>query len=91
MGGREANVLVLALARVVPFRPSLVFAAHAIFSIGVAAGLQALVTHSLDFFAMSCILAVFGVLHLDALYHSRNFVKGIEHPTKGNVADHKVR
>ncbi len=77
MEGRETNVFVLILARISPRRPSLVFAAHAAFSVGAATGLQALVTHSLDYFVTSCILAVFGVLHLDALYHSRMFVKEI--------------
>lgn len=91
MAGREDNVLVLALASVVPFRPALVFATHAIFSLGVAVGLQALVTHSLDFFSMSCILAVFGVLHLDALHRSRIFVKEIADSKRGNSTGRKVR
>lgn len=72
--GREANALVLALSRIAPRRPAFVFSAHAAFSVGAAAGLQALVTHSLDHFVMSCILAVFGVLHLEAFYQSRAFV-----------------
>lgn len=73
--GREANVLVLVLTRISPRNPPLVFAAHAAFSVGATAGLQALVTHSLDLFVTSCILAVFGLLHLDAFYQNRTFVK----------------
>lgn len=91
MAGREANVLVVALGRVAPHRSYLVFACHASFSIGVAAGLQALVTHFLDIFAMSCILAVFGALHLDALYHSRKFVKEMADSWNENSAGHKAR
>lgn len=74
MEGKEANVFVLALARVAPRKPSVVFAAHAAFSTGVAAGLQALVTHSLDYFVTSCVLSIFGILHLDALYRGKLFV-----------------
>jgi hypothetical protein len=74
VGGREANVFLLALSRIAPQRPALVFVAHAAFSVGAAAGLQALVTHSLDCFVMSCVLAVFGALHVDAFCRSRAFV-----------------
>jgi hypothetical protein len=73
--GREANVLMLVLARISPSKQSVVFAAHSAFSVGAAAGLQALVTHSLDHFVTSCILAIFGVLHLDAFYQNKTFVK----------------
>lgn len=75
LDGREANVIVLMLARISPRKPSVVFVAHAAFSVGAAAGMQALVTHSLDHFVTSCILAIFGVLHLDAFYLNRTFVK----------------
>lgn len=89
MEGREANVLVLALSRIAPRRPAFVFSAHAAFSVGAAAGLQALVTHSLDHFLMSCILAVFGVLHVDGLCHSRAFVM-MAHSREQNAEGKKV-
>jgi len=73
--GREANVLLLMLARISPRVSFVVFAAHAAFSVGAAAGLQALVTHSLDYFVTSCILAFFGILHLEALYRNKTFVE----------------
>jgi len=75
LDGREANVLLLTLARAAPCRPMTVLAAHAVFSIAAAAGLQALVTHSFDFSVTSCILAVFGILHVDAVCRSRQFVR----------------
>lgn len=76
--GREANVLVLTLARLAPNRPAIVFAAHFAFSVGAAAGLQALVTHSLDYSVLSCVLAIFGILHVDALYRSHMFVVKVQ-------------
>lgn len=76
--GREANVLLVALSRIAPNRPALVIAAHFAFSVGAAAGLQALVTHSLDYFVLSCVLAIFGILHVDALYHSHMFVVKVQ-------------
>lgn len=75
---REANVFVLALARLAPNRPPLVIVAHFAFSVVAAAGLQALVTHSLDYFVLSCILAIFGILHVDAFYHSHMFVVKVQ-------------
>ena len=83
---REANVLVLTLARLAPNRPALVIAAHFAFSVGAAAGLQALVTHSLDYFAMSCVLAIFGILHVDALYRSHMFVRKVQLAGEENTA-----
>lgn len=91
MEGREANVFVLALARVAPGNPSIIFAAHAAFSIGAAAGLQALVTHSLDYFVTSCVLSIFGILHLDALYRSKLFVDEIAHSRSQKSASGKGR
>lgn len=84
--GREANVLVLALARISACKPSVAFAAHAAFSVGAAAGLQALVTHSLDHFVSSCILTVFGILHIDALFQNRMFVKEVARQGKCDAA-----
>ncbi|HVX02267.1 MAG TPA: hypothetical protein VHA09_03870 [Nitrososphaera sp.] len=75
MEGREANVLVLVLARLAPRKPMIVFAAHAAFSVGAATGLQAMVTHTFDLFLVSSILAAFGILHLDAFSLSRTFVR----------------
>ncbi|AIF85405.1 hypothetical protein NTE_03377 [Candidatus Nitrososphaera evergladensis SR1] len=75
MEGREANVLVLVLARLAPRKSKIVFAVHAAFSVGVATGLQSMVTHTFDLFLVSSILAAFGVLHLDAFFHSRTFVR----------------
>lgn len=77
MKGNETNVLVLLLARAMHGRRLPVFACHALFSFGAAAGLQALVTHRFDPFLTSCILAIFGGLHFDALRHSRAFVDGL--------------
>lgn len=76
--GCEANVFVLALSRLAPCKPVVVFVAHAAFCIGAATGLQALITHAFDHFLMSSILAVFGLLHLDALCRSREFVMMME-------------
>ena len=91
MEGREANVFVLALAQIAPSKPAHVFVAHAAFSIGAAAGLQAMVTHAFDYFLMSFILAVFGVLHVDALYHSRAFVRKVmAQARKQNAAGKKL-
>jgi hypothetical protein len=75
MESHEANVLVLALARFAPHKPKIVFAAHAAFSVGAATGLQVMVTHTFDLFLVSSILAAFGVLHLDAYWNSRMFVR----------------
>jgi hypothetical protein len=67
-------------------RPVLVFAAHAAFSAGAAVGLQTLVTHSLDYLVLSCILAIFGILHVDAHYHSRKFVTEVQSVRKQSLA-----
>lgn len=90
MDGREANLVLLAISRIAPCRPVLVFATHAAFSVGAAAALQALVTHSLDHLVMSCVLAVFGVLHVDAFYHSRAFVMKMAQTGGQNAAGKKV-
>lgn len=74
LNGYEANVLILALSRLAPRRPTLVIAAHMAFSLVAATALQAIVTHSFDLFLVSCILGIFGMLHLEALYHSRRHV-----------------
>lgn len=72
--GYEVNAFVRPLARKIPSSPRTVFVLHAISSFAAAAGLQALVTHTLDLFLTSCILAIFGVLHIEAFYHNRAFL-----------------
>lgn len=89
--GCEANVLVLALARIAPRRPGLVFAAHSAFSLGAALGLQVLVTRSLDYFLLSCILVIFGILHVDGLYRSRMFVRKVQGAEEQKVAGTHLR
>jgi hypothetical protein len=72
--GYEVNALVRPLARRMPGKHRMVFALHALFSFAAAAGLQALVTHRFDAFLTACILAIFGLLHIEAFYHNRAFL-----------------
>lgn len=74
IGTHEVNLLIRRLGRIMPDRPGIVFTIHASFSIAVSMGLQALITHKLfDLFLMSCILAIFGTLHIDAFCNNRTF------------------